>query len=81
MRLAVGLTAQTIVGAQDFYTRQSGGLLSIVPLGTSRWGYCSWCTGQSGVWHQIVRCSRPDILQAILPFVSWTSLDLHNVFF
>jgi hypothetical protein len=55
VRLAVGLTAQTIVGAQDFYIGQSGGLLSIVPLGTSHWGYCSWCTGQSGAPDQIVR--------------------------
>jgi hypothetical protein len=69
----VGLTPQTTVGAQAFYighsgcyTRQSGGLLSTVPPGTSRWGYCSWCTGQSAV---------------NTSFVSWTSLDLHNVFF
>jgi hypothetical protein len=52
MRLAVGLTPQTIVGAHAFYTGHSGchtgqsdGLLSTVPPGTSRWGYCSWCTG------------------------------------
>jgi hypothetical protein len=43
VRLAVGLTLQPTVGAQDFYTghfgchtEQSGGLLSIVPPGTSR---------------------------------------------
>jgi hypothetical protein len=64
VRLAVGLTPQNTVGAQDFYTghsrchtKHSGGLLSTVPPGTSRWGYCSWCTGQSGVWHRTVRCA------------------------
>jgi hypothetical protein len=64
VRLAVGLTPQTIVGAQAFYTGhfelhtgQSGGLLSTVPPRTSRWATISWCTGQSGVWHQTVRCA------------------------
>jgi hypothetical protein len=57
VRLAVGLTLQPIVGAQAFYirhfrchTEQSGGLLSIVPPRTSRWGYCS-------LVHRTVRCS------------------------
>jgi hypothetical protein len=43
VRLAVGLTLQSTVGTQAFYTGhsrchtgQSGGLLSTVPLGTSR---------------------------------------------
>jgi hypothetical protein len=36
LRLAVGLTPQTTVGAQAFYTGQSGGLLSTVPPRTSR---------------------------------------------
>jgi hypothetical protein len=43
VRLAVGLTPQATVGAQDFYTQhsrchtgQSDGLLSIVPPETSR---------------------------------------------
>jgi hypothetical protein len=55
VRLAVGLTPQVTVGAQAFYTRhfgrhtgQYGGLLSTVPLGTSRWTTVPWCTGQSG---------------------------------
>jgi hypothetical protein len=44
MRLVIGLTPQATVGAHAFYTGhselhtgQSGGLLSIVPPGTSRW--------------------------------------------
>jgi hypothetical protein len=45
VRLVVGLAPQAIVGVQAFYTGQSGGLLSTVPPRTSRWGYCSWCTG------------------------------------
>jgi hypothetical protein len=62
--LAVGLTQQPTVGTLAFYTRQSvcqtgqsGGLLSTVPPRTSRWGYCSWCTRQSGMWHRIIRCA------------------------
>jgi hypothetical protein len=62
VRLVVGLTPQTTVGVQAFYTGHSGchtgqsdGLLSTVPLGTSHWGYCSWCTGQSGAPDQTVR--------------------------
>jgi hypothetical protein len=87
VRLAVGLTLQVTVGAQAFYTRQSGlhtgksgGLLSVVPPGTSRWATVPWCTEQSGVWHRIVRFYRPNSLPW-QHFVSWTSLDLHNVFF
>jgi hypothetical protein len=95
VRLAVGLTLQLTVGAQTFYsghsrlhTWQYGGLLSIVPPGTSRWATVPWCTGQSGVWHQTVWCVAPgsSVLQTRqstgnISFVSWTSLDLHNVFF
>jgi hypothetical protein len=64
VRLVVGLTLQPTVGAQTFYTEhsgchtgQSGGLLSTVPPGTSRWGYYFWCIGQSGVWHRTVWCA------------------------
>jgi hypothetical protein len=74
VRLAVGLTPQATVGAHAFYTGhsglhtgQSGGLLSTVPPGTSRWATVPWCTGQFGMWHQTDRCSRPDSLQATLP--------------
>jgi hypothetical protein len=62
VRLAVDLTPQATVGTQAFYTGhfgchtgQSGGLLSTVPPGTSHWGYCSWCTGQSSALDHIVR--------------------------
>jgi hypothetical protein len=62
VRLVVGLTPQTTVGAQAFYTGhsgfhtgQSGGLLSTVPPGTSRWATVPGAldnpacgTGQSG---------------------------------
>jgi hypothetical protein len=55
VRLAVGLTLQPTVGTHAFYTKhsglhtgQSGGLLSTVPPGTSRWTTVPWCTGQSG---------------------------------
>jgi hypothetical protein len=64
VRLAVGLTPQATVGAHAFYTGhsglhtgQSGGLPSIVPPRTSCWATVPWCTGQSGVWHRIVRCA------------------------
>jgi hypothetical protein len=80
VRLAVGLTPQATVGTQAFYTGhsgchigQSGGLFSTVPPRTNCWGYCSWCTGQSGAPDQKVRKQHF--------FVSWTSLDLHSVFF
>jgi hypothetical protein len=46
--LAVGLTPQTTVGVQAFYTGhsgchigQSGGILSTLLPGTSHWSYCS----------------------------------------
>jgi hypothetical protein len=58
VRLAVGLTLQPTVGAHAFYTGhsgQSGGFLSTVLPGTSRWATVPWCTGQSDVWHRIVR--------------------------
>jgi hypothetical protein len=81
--LTVGLTPQATVGVQAFYTvhsglhtEQSGGLLSTVPPGTSRWATVPGCTGQSGVWHRIVRCSRPDSLHATLPLF----LGLHLIF-
>jgi hypothetical protein len=84
--LAIGLTPQVTVGAQDFYTGhfglhtgQSGGLLSTVHPRTSRWATVpgapnsSVCgTGQSGALDQTVRMQH---------LISWTSLDLHNVFF
>jgi hypothetical protein len=61
VRLAVGLTPQTPIGTQAFYTGhsrchtgQSSGLLSTVSPVTSRWGYYSWCTGQSGVSHHFL---------------------------
>ena len=73
MRLAVGLTPQTTVGTQVFYTGQSGGLLSTVQPGTSRWATVPGCTGQSGALARTV-------CLATLVFVSWTCLmlvDLH----
>jgi hypothetical protein len=76
VRLAIDLTLQPTVGAQAFYTGQPDGLLSTVPPRTSYWSYCSWCTGQSGVWHRIVRCSRPDSPQATLSLF----LGLHLIF-
>jgi hypothetical protein len=79
--LAVGLSQQVTVGAHVFYTGQSelhtgqsSGLFSIVPPWTSRWAIVPWCTGQSDVWHRTV-------CLATLVFVSWTLLNLHNVFF
>jgi hypothetical protein len=95
LRLAVGLTSQTTVGAQAFYTGhselhtgQSDALLSTVPPRTSRWATVPWCTGQSSVCHRIVQRVPPDspVLQTRqsvgnTSFVCWTSLDLHNVFF
>jgi hypothetical protein len=88
VRLAIGLTLPTTVGMQAFHTGHSGchtgqfgGLLSTVPPRTSHWATVPWCTGKSGVWHQTVRCSRPDNLPWQHFFVSWTSIDLHNVFF
>jgi hypothetical protein len=83
------------VGTHVFYTGhsgrhigQSGGLLSTMPPGTCRWATIPWCTGQSGVWHQTARCATgqsgaPDQIVHCgnTSFVSWTSLDLHNVFF
>jgi hypothetical protein len=65
VRLAVGLTPQTTIGAQAFYTGhsrlhtgQSGALLSTVPPRTSRWATVPWCTRQSSVCHRTVWCSR-----------------------
>jgi hypothetical protein len=67
VRLAIGLTLQTTVGVQAFHIGHSGchtgqfsGLLSTVPPRTSHLATVPWCTGQSGVWHQTVWCSRPD---------------------
>jgi hypothetical protein len=64
VRLALGLTSQQTVGAQAFYTGhsrchtgQSGGLLSTVPPGTSRWPIVPWCTRPSGMWHRTVPCA------------------------
>jgi hypothetical protein len=81
VRLAIGLTLQVTVGAQAFYTGQSGlhtrqsdGLFSTVPPRTSHWATVPGCTGQSGALALTVRL-------ATLVFVSWTLLDLHNVFF
>jgi hypothetical protein len=45
VRLAVGLTPQVTVGAQDFYTGRSDGLFSIVPPGTSHCDTVPGCTG------------------------------------
>jgi hypothetical protein len=71
--IAVGLTLQPSVGMEAFYTGhsrcytgQSGGLLSTVPPGTCRWGYCSLLHRQSGgaldssLCHRAVWCSRPN---------------------
>jgi hypothetical protein len=65
VRLAVGLTPQVTVGAQDFYTEQSGlhtgqsgGLLSTEPPRTSRWAIVPWCIGQSGALDQTVHRSN-----------------------
>jgi hypothetical protein len=41
----------------------------------------SWCTGQSGVCHRIVRCFSHRQSAGNTSFFSWASLDLHNVFF
>jgi hypothetical protein len=35
-------------------------LSSIVPLGTSHSTIVPGCTGQSGMWHQIICCSQSD---------------------
>jgi hypothetical protein len=52
-----------------------------VPPGTSHYGYCSWCIGQSGVWHHSVRCAAgqsdaPDqtvrLWQHLLLFLDFT---------
>jgi hypothetical protein len=51
--LAIGLTLQPTVGTQAFYTGQSGGLLYIVPPGTSHWGYWS-------LVHRTIRRVAPD---------------------
>jgi hypothetical protein len=88
VRLAIGLTPQVTVGATGFYTgqsachtRQSDGFSPPMPPKTSHWATVPWCTGQSGVCHQTVRCSRPNSPPvATLIFVSWTCLilvDLH----
>jgi hypothetical protein len=45
-----------------------------VPPGTSRWGWGSWCTGQSGA-------PRTDSPQATHIFILGLFLDLLNVFF
>jgi hypothetical protein len=69
VRLTVGLTPQTTVGVQAFYTGhsgchtgQSGDLLSTVPPGTSRWATVPGAPdspacgiGQSGAPDQTVR--------------------------
>jgi hypothetical protein len=54
MHLAIGLTPQVTVGVHAFYTGHfgrhtghSGGLLSTVPPGTSRWATVPSCTRQS----------------------------------
>jgi hypothetical protein len=67
VRLAVDLTPQLTVGAAGFHTgqsayktRQTSAFSPPVPPGTSRWAIVPWCTGQSGVWHRIVRCPRTD---------------------
>ena len=61
------------VGAEAFYTErsglhtgQSGGLFLTVPPGTSRWATV---------------LAAPDSPPSNTSFVSWTSLDLHDVFF
>jgi hypothetical protein len=83
MRLAVGLTTQVTIGVACFHngqsayhTGQSGAFSPPVPPGTSRWATVPWCTGQSGVWHRTVRCSRPDSPQATLH----SFLGLHLIF-
>jgi hypothetical protein len=73
VRLAVGLTPQTTVDAQAFYTRQSGGLLSTVPPGNSRWAIVP------GAPNSPMLQTRQSAGNT--SFVSWTLLDLHNVFF
>jgi hypothetical protein len=82
VRLAVGLTPQTTVGAQAFYTGHSGchighsgGLLSTVPPGTSRWATVPGAP-DSPVCHRTIRCSRPDSAQATPPLF----LRLHLIF-
>jgi hypothetical protein len=81
VRLAISLTLQSTVGTHAFYTGQSGGLLSIVPPGTSHWD--NW-----SVWHRTVRRVASDSLVVQTRqsagntcFVSLTSLDLYIVLF
>ena len=74
MRLAIGLTPQVTVGAQDFYTGWSDGIFSIVPPGTSRCDTVPGCTGQSGALARTV-------CLATLVFVSCTCLILVDIHF
>jgi hypothetical protein len=87
VRLAVGLTPQATVGAQDFYTGHS-----VLHIGQSMVFspqlHFEIAVGLLSLVHQIVRRVPPDsaVLQTRqstgnTSFVSWTSLDLHNVFF
>jgi hypothetical protein len=59
-----------------------------VPPGTSRWAAVPWWTEQSRVWapdslvcHRTVRCSTHRQSAGSTRLLSWTFLDLLNVFF
>ena len=93
--LAVALSEQVTVGATGFPHRtvrtshRTVRWSSLrVPHGTSRWAAVPRCTGQSGVWapdspvrHRIVRCSTHRQSAGSTRLLSWTFLDLLNVFF
>jgi hypothetical protein len=83
VRLAIGLTLQPTFGTQAFYTGHSGlhigqssGLLSTVPPGTSRWGYCSWCTGQSGAFARTVHLATLALLLGLHLIFIMSSFEL-----
>jgi hypothetical protein len=57
-----------------YHTGQSGAFSPPVPPRTSRWATVPRCTGQSGAPDQTDHRGNTS-------FVSWTLLDLHNVFF